>query len=441
MAISRRPHELESHTQFTLRTLGSVALSRSSANTTVDEPIPPAGKQLALLAYLACSDGRAARRDDLFNLFAPRPSPGDDAASEAKAADAVRHLLQQVRSKLGAEALGPPRSDPVRLTIPLTCDRDELLAAWDRRDFRAVAACYTGEFLPRLETVATPDFAMWVERERANLSRRFAHAARHTIAQDIAAAPEPAALRRALDLAWRLRAQEPLAQDAWQLLLRCLILCGEHEGAALEADQFEGLLTEHGVSAEPATRSILKVARAAPARALALSSAEPSVPAFGNIVGRSREVAAILAAWDRARAGTFVHLHVVAGAGFGKSALLADVRQRLRARPAGRGGTRVVEARASQASRDIAFAFAGDVVRALAERPGGLAVSEWSAAVLVGLHPALSIHYRNAFAAPSVTPSERQRHVAIQELIAARHHAADGRNKGIGSDFRPDRTG
>jgi hypothetical protein len=314
---------------------------------------------------------------------------------------------------------GPPRSDPVRLTIPLVCDRDELLAAWDRRDYRAVVACYTGEFLPRLESVATSDFAMWVERERANLSRRFAKAARHTINQDIAAAPDPDALRRALDLARRLRAHEPLAQDAWQLVLRSLILCGDHEGAALEADQLEALLAEHDLSTDPATRSILNVARAAPARAQSQVVPDPPFRATGNIVGRSREIAAILAAWDQARAGSFVHMHVTARAGLGKSALLADVRQRLRARPVARGGTRVVEVRASQASRDIGFSFAGDVVRALAERPGGLAVSEWTASVLVGLHPALSIHYRNTFAAPSIPSPERQRHVAIQELIAA----------------------
>src|SRR6266571_3979501 len=101
MPISRRPRELDSDSRFTLRTLGSVALSRSSATAAIDEPLPTVGKQLALLAYLACSDGRAARRDDLFNLFAPRPSPQGGANAEAKAGDAVRHLLQQLRSSLG----------------------------------------------------------------------------------------------------------------------------------------------------------------------------------------------------------------------------------------------------------------------------------------------------------------------------------------------------
>jgi DNA-binding SARP family transcriptional activator len=426
MATSRRSNTPGANAPLTLRLLGGAALSRSPSPSNAAEPVPLVGKQFALVAYLACAPDRSATRARLTDLFARGDSARDHPDGERRAGDAVRNLIQQLRQKLGADALGSHRADPVRLSAEITTDRDELLAAWERHDFQAVVRAYGGEFLPRFDTLGSAEFAHWVEGERADLGRRFTAAARRAIEKELSAAPDPDALRRALHIATRLRDHDDLDQESWQLLLRCLILCGRHSEALFEADRLQRMLGEAGATPNAATQRVLALARADAARGLgdattAERAGRRQAGDAATLVGRAQEVAVVLAAWERALGGAFSHVHVFAPPGLGKTGLLADVRQRVRARPAGLGRAHACEARASHASRDVAYAFAGELAQALAERPGGLGVPESVATTLVALNPRLGSVYRAAprtgSSAGGLPHAEIER--ALRELIAA----------------------
>src|SRR5205823_10141272 len=127
--------------------------------------------------------------------------------------------------------------------------------------FAEVVRCYGGDFLPRFETVAASGFALWVETERADLGRRFSHAARQEITRELAAG-DPSALRRGLQVARRLRDHNPHSQEAWQLVLRCLVAAGEHAEAAVEGQRLREFLKSHEFEAEFATRTRLGVGSA-----------------------------------------------------------------------------------------------------------------------------------------------------------------------------------
>src|SRR4051812_18514508 len=116
MTARSRQSSLKLNDRLILRTLGETGLYESGAPGQASGAIPLVGKQFALLAYLACAPGRAASRAILTDLFAPVPTArrrdddrgrhdGNAENAEKRAADAVRNLLQQLRVKLGADAL------------------------------------------------------------------------------------------------------------------------------------------------------------------------------------------------------------------------------------------------------------------------------------------------------------------------------------------------
>jgi hypothetical protein len=425
MSKSSRTSALTEASSLALRVLGSAQLFRIGVAPEQHTPVPLVGKQFALLAYLACAPGRAESRALLIDLFAPvtssRPPDGQELA-ERKAGDAFRDLIRQLRSKLGHDIFGELRDDPVRLAAPISCDRDDLLDAWKRRDFHGVVDVYAGEFLPRYEAVAGAEFALWLETERAALARRFAQAARHVLAEDLASASDAAHLAGAVSLARRLRDHDTLSQDAWRFLLRYLVLSGEHDEAAVEAEHLGAFFGAKRIELEPSTRSLVALARSE----VGGSQAQPkrvarAESATGALVGRDVEIASLIATWDRARSGQLVHVHISASAGLGKSRLLLELRQRLRARTTSAGGARAIEAKASQSARETRRSFVAELAQRLAERPGGLGVSESVARTLVGLNPSLIDIYKAA--APRNTPARplqaQSIAAAIQELIAA----------------------
>ncbi|HEX4684981.1 MAG TPA: AAA family ATPase, partial [Gemmatimonadaceae bacterium] len=409
-----------------LRMLGAAQLYRADAASGQHTPIQLVGKQFALLAYLSCAPGRAESRALLIDLFAPAASsrsPDGQGGNDKKAGDAFRDLTRQLRSKLGRDVLDELRYDPVRLAIPITSDRDDLLDAWQRHDFARVVDVYGGEFLPRCETVAASGFALWLETERADLARRFAQAAHRVLSEGLASSSNPAQLKRAVGVARRLRDHNSLSQDAWRFLLRYLVLSGEHDEAALEAERLRGFFDARQIELEPSTRSLIALARSEAASAQTHPAA--GATAFRNagnaLVGRDNELATLLAAWDRARSGQLVHVHISAAAGLGKSRLLLELRQRLRARPNTAGGVRAMEARAALSSRDAHRSFLSEVARRLAERSGALGVSESAARTLVGLNPSLIDVYKGASPRHMPAPQPQTGTVAgaVQELVGA----------------------
>ena len=160
-------------------------------------------------------------------------------------------------------------------------------------------------------------------------------------------------VREAQTLARRERDMEPLREAGWRLLFETIIAGSDSVSAKLEAAAFEQLVATEEIVPEPATRALLRTLRHSP-EPNELTRAPSGSALSAELVGREREFADVLAAWETARTGKSAHVHVVAAAGLGKTRLLNDAAARLRAMRA-----RIVVVRAPIGTRDIPFGLAG----------------------------------------------------------------------------------
>ena len=196
------------------------------------------------------------------------------------------------------------------------------------------------------------------------------------------------------------------------MLLESLLASGDSVACQLEADSLEQTLRTEEQEPEPATRSLIRLARQPVA--LARESDKETSGIVGELVGREGEFTLIIDAWESARRGRAQHLHIVAPAGLGKTRLLNDVRARLKA-----SRSRVCLVRANPGQRDLPYAMIGDVVGCLAMLPGARAVSPGSAAALVAMNPMVSSSY-DAVADPAHgDEARRRRGIATKELLEA----------------------
>ena len=133
-----------------------------------------------------------------------------------------------------------------------------------------------------------------------------------------------------------------------------------------------------------------------------------------ELVGRERDFATILRAWQHAREGRGQYVHIAADAGLGKTRLLDVVHERLREIK-----VRVVHVCANHGARDAAYSLASEIAGALAKQPGAIGVPIGVPSALVALNPGLS-KYFHAEPDPSTTDEAlNRRAIALRELIAA----------------------
>jgi len=381
-----------------LTTLGDVSLAVESPG---QAPVTHFGleKPTALVAYLAFTPGRSATREHLADLLWSE-------LSRVAGRQAVRQTLYRLRQKLGEAII--TGHETLTLSPRIVTDRDAFQAAAERRDFESAVRLYTGDFFPGFAAPGAAEFEQWAEIERQTLRMTFVRCAEALVREWL----KTARFREATALARRIRDVAPLHQPGWRLLLETLIAGQEATLAAVEADRLERLLAQEEMQPEPSTRSLLKAARQSGPEPGAATDAAHGL--IAELVGREREFSAIISAWDRARAGTYAHLHVTAPAGLGKTRLLSDVHARLRAMRA-----RVVHVRGNLGARDLPYALASDLAAGLAELPGARSVSEGVAGALIALNPALSSYYRASYDRSDGDEALRRRAVAIRELIVA----------------------
>ena len=384
--------------RLVLATLGRAAL------LCVPEEGPPVeilgpGKPHALLIYLACSPGRTASREHLIDLLWADLDP-----------EAARHSLRQaiwfLRQRFGDDVL-IARDGDLTLCARLECDRAAFLDAVERRESERAVELYQGDFLPGFAAPGGADFEHWADLERLRLRRLFRRAG-ETVARDWLAKGR---LRRAVQLAGRVRDADPDDESGWRLLLEALLAANNRVGAELEVHRLEETLAQAERRPEPATTAMLALVRQLPLESAAAASRQTLT---AELIGREREFSGVLAAWDAARRRSGGHVHVTGAPGLGKSRLLADVRTRLRS-----SGARVVLVRANPGERAVSCALAADLAAALAALPGAAAVSPGSAAVLVGLNPSLSSRYQAPGDHASELDALRRREIAIAELLDA----------------------
>ncbi len=378
---------------FALRTLGSAALVGADGAVVLGP-----GKPLALLAYLALDPRRSTTRDHLLDLLWGDLDP-------EKARHALRQTLWYLKQVLGGEALAATRGE-VTLVLPLTTDVERFLAAVGAGDLEVGTALYTGGFLGEFAVPGGVEFEHWADIERQRYRAAFLGAAEALVRRLLASGRH----REAQQLARRARDEARGNEATWRLLLEAHAQAGDHLGFSMEASSLAVLLAAEGREPEPATRALLRRLE----RQEQVADPEGVARTLtAELVGREREFATLVQAWQAVGQGTGRHVHVTAPAGLGKTRLLHDLLERLRGL-----GARVLLVRANPGEGSIAYAFLARLATELAALPGAAAVSPASAGTLVALSPLLSSRYA---ATPDGTAGEealRRRAAALAELLA-----------------------
>jgi len=378
---------------MTLTTLGGASLA--CANEIVLLP----GKPLALVTYLALTPGHIASREFLLDLLWAD-------LDRDRGRHALRQTLWQLRQLLGDSCL--TGREELALGLPIESDRDRFLAAIETQDLDAAVQLYHGDFLPDFALPGSNEFEHWAEIERSRLRSTFLRAAEMLVRRRLATGP----FRDAQHLARRMRDADPSNETGWRLLLESHLASRDLIQAAVEADALAQSLLADGREPEPATKELL--ARLKTAQGETASPGVSSGPGLvAELVGREREFALLLDAWNTARRGPARHLHLTAPAGHGKTRLLTDLAHRLRSL-----GARAVYLRANPGDRAVPYALAGDLAHALGPLPGLLAVSPAAASALVGLSPSLSARFSTAAPLRNAPELLRLRTAALTEAIA-----------------------
>jgi len=378
-----------------LLTLGGITLVSSPLH----EPnaLLGPGKPVALLLYLHSAPNRTASRDHLTDLLWADLDP-------VAARHALRQTLWYLRQRLGAESLRTDNGDIV-LALNLTCDREEFVAAVSAGNFEDAVALYRGHFLPDFAVPGGLEFEYWADAERTRLRLMFLRTAESLVRSRLSAGH----VRVARGLALRVRDANLQSEAAWRLYLETLIASHETVAALAEAERMATVLQREGRTPEPATRALLRLIQKEPE-----PTAAPATGLVAELVGREREFAAIVESWEVARTGRTTLLHVAAGAGMGKTRLLADTQARLLA-----AGAQCVYVRANPGERTVAYAFLAELAARIASLSGAMGVSPDSAKALVALNPALSSVYSQSADPTSGDEAARRRTLALTELIRA----------------------
>ncbi|HEX9166420.1 MAG TPA: AAA family ATPase, partial [Gemmatimonadales bacterium] len=339
---------------FRLRTLGTFQLDGPGPEGIPTRVLAP-GKPLALLTYLALAPDHRASRDFLQELLWGGSSP-----------DQGRHTLRQtlfgLRQRLGEDAVRSD-GDVVVLDLPLQCDVEEFQAALAAGEPGAAIQRYAGHFVPAFAAPGSAGFEQWADLVRERLRREWGVAAAAVARSHL----DSGNARAAEHLARRLVDDAPASEAAGRLLLECLLAAGDRMRALLEAEALEARLRHEGAAPSRETARLLERVRQAPA---APDAPPQSAQLRTELIGREQPFAAILRAWEQARAGAGRAIHLRGGAGLGKTRLVEDVEARLQST-----GISVVRLRARSADRDIPWALAAAMAGRLAALPGARGIA------------------------------------------------------------------
>lgn len=336
-------------------------------------------KHLALLIYLARSPRRSRTREHLVGLLW---SDRDEKQARHSLSEAVRVL----RRVLGDHQVHG-EVDQVRLgadAVVLDCDRFATLAA--DGDWAGAAALVEGEFLEGLSLPEANDFENWLGAERATWRAQSLEALVKHAEALLAGADAPAAARAAL----RARSFDPASEAAARTAMRALALAGDRAAALRVADEVARALGEQ-FGAAPAPETLRLSERIRDARVGRRVLAAPhGARARPPLLGRKAELAALAAAWERAKGGRGQVVLVEGEPGEGKSRLIDELTTRARLEE-----VTVAPARAVPADQDRPWsALAGLLTAGLGEAPGLAGAPPGALAALGAIVPDLGARFR-----------------------------------------------
>jgi DNA-binding SARP family transcriptional activator len=286
-----------------IRVIGELRLADAAAE------LPSSRRARALLGWLAVHPGRH-HRSRLAGLFWPD-------VLDASARASLRSAVWALRPALGA-GLNASR-DTLMLDGSLLVDLWQFRRLLAAGEHEAALALCGGELLQDLDDD-------WVIEARAEFEDDIA-AALITLTEQAA---DPVA---ALAWARRLTAARPLDESAGALLIRACLAAGDTTGAL---DALAGLRLRLGaalgIPVSDATAALVEPLMADrgrpepvwPGRGWSGDSVQPPP----GLVGRNREFAALVAAWESACSGTGTAVALTGEGGIGKTRLLEELTAR-----------------------------------------------------------------------------------------------------------------
>jgi DNA-binding SARP family transcriptional activator len=319
-------------------------------------------KGRTLLRLLCIRRGEPLRAPEIAAVLWPDGLPADPDA-------VVASLVSRLRRVLGPDAVVGGRDGYRTGLLDTDLDRARRLVEEAESAQPALALAGASSAVRLLEggdAVPEEADAEWTAALRAEvtgLRRRARHlVARSALAGNAPGADDVASAERAARDAV---VEDPLDEDAVQLLLRTLLLRGLPAEALRVYDGLRRVLADElGADPGPATRAL---------HAAALSGSDvpaadpPPAPAERPALpGRDPEVTGLRAAWARACGGRGGLVVVSGEPGIGKSRLLEEL-----SALAGRSGGAVLHGRAFEGERSL---FAQPVVDALAASVGSVPV-------------------------------------------------------------------
>jgi len=286
---------------------------------TVDDTPAPAPvlwrPGLGMLVYLLRSPRRTRSREHLVGLLWPDVADRD-----------ARHSLSEALSKLrravGDDAV-ETTGEHVTLGPRFRIDVEDFEAAMLRHDWAAAAGLCVGEFAEGLTVPGALDFDQWLELER-----------RHWRSQGVLALSswaerllEQGRTSAAMDAARRALVLDPLSDRATRTVMRAQLLLGDRRGALETGRALTArLASELGTAPEAETTALIAQAGNA---ARTSGNGRPQELNAIPLVGRERELSALLGLYQRARSTPEATLAIVVGdPGTGVSRLLVELAAR-----------------------------------------------------------------------------------------------------------------
>jgi DNA-binding SARP family transcriptional activator len=281
-------------------------------------------KVRALFAYLVCHRDRAFSRDRLAGLLWPDRDP-----------DGARHALRQAVYNLKSalpSAVPPVLSGQLGVQLnpaagmwtdveafERAVQRGKEAGAVDPYHLTTAAQLYRGELLAGFFVKDSEAFEEWLLGEQERLREAVIDVLR-TLIETYRRRGE---YRFGLHYARRLATVEPLSEEACRELMRLSLFAGRRSRALEAYEKLRSLLrSELGVDPLKETRDLYEsILLEKPGEAEVEGDAEPIGPLI-PLAGRGQALGALLADWEKVRAGRGTVTLVTGEAGAGKTRLI-----------------------------------------------------------------------------------------------------------------------
>jgi DNA-binding SARP family transcriptional activator len=349
-------------TTYHVRTLGSPRLLAGDGSS-VGFPI---GKPFALLVHLALSP-TGADRSSLARLLWSRSEP-------ARARQSLRQALTLIRQCLGEDILAS--DDPVVLARGrVQVDVEAVAARLGAGDVAGALDLYGGGFLDAFAVPDAPEWERWVDEVRGGVVDRLTCA----VQAEAAARAASGAWTESLDLLAAGLEVAPYSLELAVARIRVMLDSGR-VGEAAEALSW----TVRTFGEDVAGGRLRELER----RLTELRSTTVEVPGAPALefVGRSAELARLMAVWRAAQRDGAQVVVVTGEAGMGKTRLARELERSARAA----GAVVTARVQASSAEVRMRWSVAGELIRQLLTLPGAAGISGASDRLLRSMVPSLA---------------------------------------------------